>query len=61
MDRQKHLEEILEIEDCEVREEESYYYDDEFIESLGIEKEEYRDMVKFILRKLYIYPLMMKI
>ena len=46
MDRQKHLEEILEIEDCEVREEESYYYDDEFIESLGIEKEEYRDMVK---------------
>ena len=37
MDRQKHLEEILEIEDCEVREEESYYYDDEFIESLGIE------------------------
>ena len=38
MDRQKHLEEILEIEDCEVREEESYYYDDEFIESLGIEK-----------------------
>ena len=46
MDRQNHLEEILEIEDCEVREEESYYYDDEFIESLGIEKEEYRDMVK---------------
>ena len=46
MDRQKHLEEILEIEDCEVREEESYYYDDEFIENLGIEKEEYRDMVK---------------
>ena len=46
MDRQKHLEKILEIEDCEVREEESYYYDDEFIESLGIEKEEYRDMVK---------------
>jgi len=46
MDRQKHLEEIFEIEDCEVREEKSYYYDDEFIESLGIEKEEYRDMVK---------------
>ena len=46
MDRQKHLEEILEIEDCEVREEESYYYDDEFMESLGIEKEKYRDMVK---------------
>ena len=46
MDRQKHLEEILEIEDCEVREEESYYYDDEFIASLGIEKDEYRDMVK---------------
>ena len=46
MDRQKHLEEILEIEDCEVRDEERYYYDDEFIESLGIEKEEYRDMVK---------------
>ena len=58
MDRQKHLEEILEIEDCEVREEESYYYDDEFIESLGIEKE---DIMKFILRKLYIYPLMMRI
>ena len=52
MDRQKHLEEILEIEDCEVREEESYYYDDEFIESLGIEKEEYRDFM-FQLKALF--------
>lgn len=46
MDRKKHLDEILEKEECEIREKSAGLFDDEYLDILGIKAKEYRNLIK---------------